>query len=62
MLEHRSTQKNSLYTQMRKYMDVSSAINTTKTYFNVIMGDCNAKLGKQGDGEKSTTLPKLPQS
>lgn len=43
-------------------MDVSSAINTTKTYFNVIMGDCNAKLGKQGDGEKSTTLPKLPQS
>ncbi|KAL0868147.1 hypothetical protein ABMA27_007699, partial [Loxostege sticticalis] len=33
------------------YEDISRAIHKSKTYFNVVMGDFNAKLGKRGDGE-----------
>ncbi|KAL0883425.1 hypothetical protein ABMA27_016807 [Loxostege sticticalis] len=33
------------------YEDISRAIHKSKTYFNVVMGDFNAKLGRQRDGE-----------
>ncbi len=33
------------------YEDISRAIHTNKTYFNVVMGDFNAKLGTRGDNE-----------
>ncbi|KAL0868479.1 hypothetical protein ABMA27_007962 [Loxostege sticticalis] len=33
------------------YEDISRAIHKSTTYFNVVMGDFNAKLGKRGDGE-----------
>ncbi|XP_045506861.1 craniofacial development protein 2-like [Colias croceus] len=33
------------------YEDISRAIHTSKTHFNVVMGDFNAKLGKRGDDE-----------
>ncbi|XP_028178547.1 craniofacial development protein 2-like [Ostrinia furnacalis] len=33
------------------YEDISRAIHATKTHFNVVMGDFNAKLGMRGDDE-----------
>ncbi|KAG6440869.1 hypothetical protein O3G_MSEX001433 [Manduca sexta] len=33
------------------YEDISRAIHTSKTYFNVVMGDFNAKLGMRSDAE-----------
>ncbi|XP_045492403.1 craniofacial development protein 2-like [Colias croceus] len=33
------------------YEDVSRGMYTSKTHFNVVMGDFNAKLGKRGDDE-----------
>ena len=33
------------------YEDISRAIHTSKTYFTVVMGDFNAKLGRRGDDE-----------
>ncbi|XP_038206257.1 uncharacterized protein LOC119828225 [Zerene cesonia] len=32
------------------YEDISRAIHSSKTHFNVVMGDFNAKLGERGDG------------
>lgn len=33
------------------YEDISKAMHSSKTYFTVVMGDFNAKLGKRDGAE-----------